>query len=134
MQETISFWDNGICLTSKSIVPERLMASTRIILKLRRAVQRRIVRLAQRTQHKTVFRRCQIILALGRQQSPEAIAVALNCNVSTVYRTRQAFVLHGEGSLLVHKSPGRPCQVTPADEQRLTVVLQQEPRAVGKNF
>jgi len=110
------------------------MASTRIILKLRRPVQRRIARLAQRTLHKTVFRRCQIILALGRHQSPGAIALALNCNISTVYRTRQAFVTHGEGSLVVRKSPGRPCRVTPADEQRLTATLQQEPRMVGKNF
>ena len=110
------------------------MASTRIILTLRRPVQRRITRLAQRTQQKAVFRRCQIILALGRQQSPEAIAVALNCHVSTVYRTRQAFVTHGEESLPVRKSPGRPCKVTSADEQRLTATLQQEPRALGKNF
>jgi transposase len=134
MQETTSLWDNGICLTSKSIVPEKLMASTQIILKLRRPVRRRIARLAQRTQHKTVFRRCQIILALGRRQSPEAIAVALNCHVSTVYRTRQAFVVHGEESLQMRKSPGRPCKVTPTDEQQLTTALQQEPRAVGKNF
>jgi transposase len=134
MQETTSLWDNGLCLTSKSIVAERLMASTRIILKLRRPVQRRIARLAQRTRHKTVFRRCQILLALGRQQTPEAIAVALNCHVSTVYRTRQAFVTHGEESLPVRKSPGRPCKVTPADEQQLTAALQQEPRVVGKNF
>jgi transposase len=134
MQETISLWDNGLCLTSKSIVPERLMASTRIILSLRRPVQRRIARLAQRTQHKTVFRRCQILLALGRRQTPEAIAVALNCHVSTVYRTRQAFLADGEESLPVRKSPGRPCKVTLADEQQLTAALQQEPRTVGKNF
>ena len=76
------------------------MASTRIILKLRRHEQRRLVRLARRTHHKTVFRRCQIILGLARHQKPEALAVALSCDASTVYRTRQAFLRVGEASLI----------------------------------
>ncbi len=110
------------------------MASTRIILKLRRHERRRLARLARRTHHKTVFRRCQIILGLARHQKPEALAVALSCDVSTVYRTRQAFLRVGEVSLIPKKSPGRPCRVTAQQERELDQTLAREPRAMGKNF
>ncbi len=110
------------------------MAPHSIILKVPRHEQRRIVRLAHKTRHKIVFRRCQMILQLARRESAEAIAAALDCDVSTVYRTRQAFEAAGEASLIPKRSPGRPRQVTTEDERRLDTALQHEPRSVGQNF
>ena len=110
------------------------MASPKIILKVPRHVQRRIQRLVHKTRHKTTFRRGQIILQLARREHPEAIARALNCAVSTVYRTRHAFETQGEASLPLKHSPGRPRQVTVKQEAQLEKALQAEPRHLKQNF
>ncbi len=110
------------------------MASHAIVLQLPRPVCRRLHRLSLKTRHKVVFRRCQIVLQLAHGEHPAAIAAILGCNVSTVYRTRQAFLRAGEASLIPKKSPGRPRRVTGHQERELDRALAHEPRAVGKNF
>lgn len=110
------------------------MVSHAIVLHLPRPMHRRLHRLSRKTRHKVVFRRCQIVLQLANGEQPAAIALALGCDVSTVYRTRQAFLRIGEASLKPRKSPGRPRRVTAQQEQELDQTLACEPRAVGKNF
>jgi transposase len=110
------------------------MVSPTIVLHLPRPVRRRLGRLSCKTRHKVVFRRCQIVLHLANGERPADIAVALGCNISTVYRTRQAFLRVGEGSLIPKSSPGRPRRVTTQQERELDQMLAREPRAVGKNF
>jgi transposase len=97
-------------------------------------MRRRVHRLGVKTRHKVVFRRCQIVLQLANGEPPAAVAKALGCVLSTVYRTRQAFLRTGEASLMPKKSPGRPRRVTAQQERELDQTLAREPRAVGKNF
>ena len=110
------------------------MASHAIVLHLPRPVRRRLRRLSLKTRQKVVFRRCQIVLQLATGEHPAAIAATLGCNVSTVYRTRQAFLRSGEASLQPRNSPGRPRRVTAPQERELDQTLAREPRALGKNF
>lgn len=110
------------------------MASHAIVLHLPRPVRRRLHRLSLKTRHKVVFRRCQIVLQLANGDRPAIIAQALGCDLSTVYRTRQAFLRVGEASLTPKKSPGRPRRVTRQHERELDQVLEREPRILGKNF
>ncbi len=110
------------------------MVSHAIVLHLPRPVRRRLHRLSLKTRHKVVYRRCQIVLQLANGEYPAAIAGALGCAVSTVYRTRQAFLRSGEASLKPRKSPGRPCRVTAQQARDLDQTLAREPRALGKNF
>jgi putative transposase len=110
------------------------MAPQPIILSVRRAAQRRIAHLARKTRHKTVYRRCQIILQLAKRARPEEIARGLACDVSTVYRTRQAFEQIGEASLVPKQSPGRPPTITAEDERRLDQAIEHEPRTQQQNF
>jgi transposase len=110
------------------------MVSQAIVLHLPRPDRRRLRRLSRKTRHKVVFRHCQIVLQLASGQRPAHIAAALGCDVSTVYRTRQAFLRVGEVSLMPKKSPGRPRRVTTQQEQELDQTLLREPRALGKNF
>lgn len=110
------------------------MASPAIVLHVSRPVRRRLRRLSLTTRHKIVFRRCQIVLQLAQGESPGDIAVALGCDVSTVYRTRQAFLRVGEVSLVPQRSPGRPRRVTPEQVRELDRTVQGEPRTAGKNF
>ncbi len=110
------------------------MVSHAIVLHLSRPVRRRLRRLSFKTRHKVVFRRCQIVLQLANGEPPAAIAEALGCVVSTVYRMRQAFLRRGEASLKPRKSPGRPRRVTVQQERDLDQTLACEPRALGKNF
>lgn len=109
------------------------MVSKHIII-LNHSKRKRIQKLAHKTRNKIVYRRCQIILHLAQQRHPNDIAAALACDVSTVYRTRKAFLGEGETALLPKKSPGRPRKLTPRDMQRVDEVLAHEPRALGKNF
>ena len=109
------------------------MVSQPIIL-TNHAKRKRLQRLAQRTRHKLVYRRCQIILHLAAGRLPCDIAVEFGCHVCTVYRTRQAFVREGERGLHPKRSPGRPRQLSGAQVQQLDVLLAQEPRALGQNF
>ncbi len=110
------------------------MASHPIVLHLSRPVRRRLRRLSLKTRQKVVFRRCQMVLQLANGEPPAAIALALGCNISTVYRTRQAFLRAGEASLIPQQSPGRPRRVTAQQERELDQTLACEPRAMGKNF
>ena len=110
------------------------MASPTIVLQLPRPARRRVRRLSFKTRQKVVFRRCQIVLQLANGEPPGAIAATLGCNVSTVYRTRQAFLQAGEESLISKKSPGRPRRVTAQQERELDQTLAREPRTMGKNF
>lgn len=110
------------------------MASQAIVLQVSRPVRRRLQRLSIKTRNKVVFRRCQIVLKLASGEPPANIAAALGCDVSTVYRARQAFRKVGEVSLLPQKSPGRPRRVTAEQVRGLDRTLRREPRAVGKNF
>lgn len=110
------------------------MASPTIVLQLSRPIRRRLYRLSLKTRHKVVFRRCQIVLQLANGEQPAAIAGALGCGLSTVYRTRQAFLRAGEASLTPKKSPGRPRRVTKQQERALDQALRREPRVLGKNF
>ena len=110
------------------------MVPQTIVLHLPRPVRRRVCRLSRKTRHKVVFRRCQMVLQLANGERPGAIAVALGCDISTVYRTRQAFLRAGEVSLVPKESPGRPRRVTGQQERELDQTLAREPRAVGKNF
>lgn len=109
------------------------MVSTHIII-LNHSKRKRLQRLARRTHHKIVYRRCQIILQLAQRRPPKEIASALGCDVSTVYRTRKAFLCDGTAGLVPKKSPGRPRTLTPRQIQRLDESLAHEPRALGKNF
>jgi transposase len=109
------------------------MASKHIII-LNHSKRKRIHKLAHKTRNKIVFRRCQIVLHLAQQRHPTEIAATLACDVSTVYRTRKAFLREGETALLPRKSPGRPRKLTARDTRRLDAALGQEPRALGKNF
>src|SRR5512141_357734 len=110
------------------------MVSQTIVLQLPRPVRRRLCRPSLKTRHKVVFRRCQIVLQLAKGERPAAIAAALGCDHSTVYRTRQAFLRAGEASLIPKKSPGRPRRVTVQQERELDQTLAREPRTMGKNF
>lgn len=110
------------------------MASQAIVLQLSRPMRRRLRRLSLKTRHKVVFRRCQIVLHLANGERPADIAMALGCDRSTVYRTRQAFRRAGEASLVPKTSPGRPRRVTAHQERELDRTLAREPRTVGKNF
>lgn len=109
------------------------MVSKHIIL-LNHSKRKRIRKLAHKTRNKIVFRRCQIILHLAHQRHPNHIAAALACDVSTVYRTRTAFLRKGESALVPKKSPGRPRKLTAQQIRRLDEALAHEPRALGKNF
>src|SRR2546423_9806354 len=109
------------------------MVSKQIIL-LNHSKRKRIRKLAHKTRNKIVFRRCQIILHLAHQHHPNDIAAALACDVSTVYRTRKAFLCEGETALVPKKSPGRPRKLTHQEVRRLDAALAHEPRALGKNF
>lgn len=109
------------------------MVSTHIII-LNHSKRKRLQRLARRTHNKIVFRRCQIILHLTQHAPPKQIARALGCDVSTVYRTHQAFLRDGIAALVPKKSPGRPRKLTPQQVQRLEETVTREPRALGKNF
>jgi transposase len=110
------------------------MVSQTIVLQWPRPVCRRLHRLSLKTRHKVVFRRCQIVLQLAKGERPATIAAALGCDLSTVYRTRHAFLRVGEASLISKKSPGRPRHVTTQQERELDQTLAREPRALGKNF
>ncbi len=110
------------------------MVSQAIVLQLSRPVRRRLRRLSRKTRHKVVFRRCQIVLHLANGEQPATIAAALGCALSTVYRTRHAFLRVGEASLIPKKSPGRPRRITAQQELKLDQTLAREPRVVGKNF
>lgn len=109
------------------------MVSKPIILRNHRK-RKRIRKLAYKTRNKIVFRRCQIILHLAQRRHPNDIAVALACDVSTIYRTRKAFLRAGETALVPKKSPGRPRKLTARAVRRLDEAVTQEPRALGKNF
>lgn len=109
------------------------MATRRIVLRVGRAVRRRIERLSRRTQDKTTFRRCQIVLRMARGESKAQVARALSCDVSTVSRTVAAFRQQGESSVLRKVSPGRPRKLTEEQVKRLDETVEQEPRELGKN-
>ncbi len=109
------------------------MVSTHIIIR-NHGQRKRLERLAHKTQNKVVFRRCQIVLQRAQQRHPVAIAAALGCDVSTVYRTLKAFKTHGESALLPKKSSGRPCKLTEREAHRLDQAIAQEPRSLGQNF
>ena len=109
------------------------MVSTHIII-LNHSKRKRLQRLARRTRNKIVYRRCQIILQLAQQRHPQQIASALGCDVSTVYRTRKAFLCDGTAALVPKKSPGRPRTLSAKQVQQMDEALAHEPRALGKNF
>lgn len=109
------------------------MVSGRIIL-VNRAKRKRLARLAQQTRNKIVYRRCQIILHLADGHPPDSIAAEFGCHVSTVYRTRQAFMQDGEHALQPKYSPGRPRKLSASQVQQLDWLLSQEPRALNQNY
>ena len=109
------------------------MVSASIIL-VNHAKRKRLKRLARRTRHKVVYRRCQIILHLAARRHPDAIASDLGCHVCTVYRTRKAYRQCGDSALWPKKSPGRPRKLSPAQVRQLDETLAHEPRALGQNF
>lgn len=109
------------------------MVSRRIIL-VNHAKRKRLTRLAQQTRNKIVYRRCQIILHLAAGRPADRIAAEFGCHVSTVYRTRQAFVQDGEHALQPKHSPGRPRKLSATQAQQLDSLLSQEPRALNQNF
>lgn len=109
------------------------MVSKRIML-LNHRKRKRIQNLAHKTRNKIVYRRCQIILHLAAQRHPHEIAVTFGCDVSTVYRTRQAFLRAGEAALCPKKSPGRPRKLSAHEVGRLDAAVAHEPRALGKPF
>lgn len=109
------------------------MVSKHIII-LNHSKRKHLIRLARRTRNKIVYRRCQIVLHLAQQHHPQQIATALGCDVSTVYRLRQAYRRDGERALLPKKSPGRPPKLTAHDVRRIDETLAHEPRALGLNF
>lgn len=106
---------------------------SRIILHLSRAARRRVERLSRKTQDKTTFRRCQIVLKTDNGESRAQIAAGLGCDVSTVSRTVAAFREQGEKALLRKVSPGRPRKLTDEQVRRLGETVEQEPREMGKS-
>ena len=109
------------------------MVSRRIIL-VNHTKRKRLARLAQHTRNKIVYRRCQIILHLADGRPADRIAAEFGCHVSTVYRTRQAFLRDGEHALQPKPSPGRPRKLSLAQIQQLDLLLSQQPRALNQNF
>ena len=109
------------------------MASRAIVLHLGRAARRRVERLGRKTQDKTTFRRCQIVLRVVKGERRQDIAGALSCHVSTVSRTVSSFREQGEGALRRRASPGRPRKLTAEQVKRLDETTAQEPREMGKN-
>jgi transposase len=90
--------------------------------------------LSKKTQDKTTFRRCQIVLRAANGESGTVVAAALACHRSTVSRTVKAFHEQGEASLIRRKPPGRPPKVTAEQAQALDELIAQEPREMGKNL
>lgn len=110
------------------------MASRTIVLHLGRYVRRRLVILSRKTPQAVVWRRCQILLKVGRGQPVAQVAAVVGCDPSTVYRTLHAFETEGEGLLEPKASPGRPPKVTAQEARGLERALAKEPRALGQNF
>ena len=109
------------------------MATRKIVLELGRAARRRVERLSRKTQDKTTFRRCQIVLKAARGENRKEIAAGLSCDVATVSRTLAAFSEHGEGGLVRKVRPGRPRKLTDEQVKRLDEMVEEEPREMGKS-
>lgn len=80
-----------------------------------------------------VLRRCQIMLASARRQSPLTIARALGCNDQTVRNAIHAF--NQRGMAAVQKGSSRPHTIHAAFEplaaERLRELLHRSPRDFG---
>jgi putative transposase len=100
---------------------------------LGRAARRRIERLGCKTQDKTTFRRCQIVLRVANGERRQDIADALSCHLSTVSRAVTSFQEQGESALGRSASPGRPRKLTAGQVRQLEETVDQEPREIGKN-
>lgn len=98
-----------------------------------RVARRRVERLSRKTQDKTTFRRCQIVLKTASGESREQVARELSCDVTTVSRTLAVFREQGESGLVRKVSPGRPRKLTDDQMKRLDEIVGQEPREMGKN-
>jgi len=109
------------------------VATKPIVLHLGRAARRRIERLGRKTQDKTTFRRCQIVLRVANGERQQDIAAALSCHVSTVSRTVASFREQGERALKRRASSGRPRKLTAGQMKQLDETIAQEPREMGKN-
>jgi transposase len=82
-----------------------------------------------------VLRRCQILLASARRESPPRIAQALGCDDQTVRTVIRRFERDGIDACLTHES-SRPHQhamkIDPAAAERLRALLHQNPRTFGE--
>jgi transposase len=80
------------------------------------------------------LRRCQILLASERRQTPTQIAQALGCAVQTVRNAIRAF--HAEGFACLREKSSRPKTAKPlleaAGHVRLRDLLHRSPRDFGK--
>ncbi len=72
----------------------------RCLLPLKRAEQRRILRLARSTREAVVRTRCLVVLKVSQGLSCRAAALALGCVPSTGWRIVHAFRAQGEAALL----------------------------------
>jgi len=81
-----------------------------------------------------VLRRCQVLLASAEGTAVKQIAAHLGCATQTVRNVIKAFNQQGEAALL--RQSNRPKSVRPVldeqERQRLKVLLEQSPRAFGK--
>lgn len=81
-----------------------------------------------------ILRRCQMLLASARGQTPPHIARHLGCNDQTVRNTIRAFNTAGLACLCRRSSRPHtsPAAFDPARAEALRALLHQRPRAFGK--
>jgi transposase len=109
------------------------VATRKIVLHWSRAARRGVERQSRKTQDKTTFRRCQIVLKRARGGGRKQIASEQSCDVATVSRRLAAFGEQGESGLIRKVSPGRPRKLRDEQMKRLDEMVGQEPREMGKS-
>lgn len=89
----------------------------------------------RRSPHAFVLRRCQILLASARRESPPVIARALGCDDQTVRTVIRRFEQDGLDACLTRRSnrPHHPStKVDRTAAENLRALLHQSPRRFGK--
>lgn len=104
---------------------------TKIVYQLGPGVKSSLRRMRRETRDKGLAMRCQIILLTGKRRTATAIAEALGCSPSWVYRVRRQFRLWGLAGLVDHREDNGQVKL---DERFLAVLYQvvdQNPQQYG---
>jgi len=75
--------------------------------------------------------RVRALLAVGRGQRVEDVAVVLRVGVETVTEWVRQFLLYGAKSAVIKTSPGRPAKLTKTQKRQLSEVIDAGPKAAG---